>query len=94
VIPVLVTTEYRGVFFGYVESREQAIGRTVSLKSARNCLYWSSDVRGFLGLAANGPNKECRIGPKVPSLVLRAVTAVAEVTPESAEQWERAPWRA
>jgi hypothetical protein len=89
--PVLVTTKHRGVFFGYLESEDEA-AKTVTIRDARNGLYWSSDVRGFLGLAATGPSPKCRIGPKVPALKLCDVTAVAEATPEAAAKWEEAPW--
>ena len=57
--PVLVTTQHRGVFFGYEESRD---GTSIVLKRARNCVRWSG-TRGFVGLAADGPNDNCRIGP-------------------------------
>ena len=92
-IPILVTTEYRGVFFGYVESRDDAKGDSFTLRDARNCLYWSEDVRGFLGLAATGPSDRCRVGPKVRSLDIRKVTAVAEVNREAVRRWEAAPWK-
>lgn len=90
-IPVLVTTVHRGVFFGYVGSLDQVQGDTIRLENARNCLYWSSNVRGFLGLAANGPTNDCRVGPRA-NITLRNVTAVAEVTVEAAQRWEEAPW--
>ena len=85
---VLVTTEHRGVFFGYATEVD---GETISLKNARNCLYWSAGVKGFLGLAATGHDAKCRIGPRA-DLTLRAITAVADVTPEAVEAWEAAPW--
>lgn len=91
-IPILVTTSHRGVFFGYVESLDSVHGETITLRNARNCLYWSSAVRGFLGLAGTGPNKDCRVGPKVLTLTLRNVTAVALATAEAAQNWEDAPW--
>jgi hypothetical protein len=87
---VLVTTEHRGVFFGYTDKVD---GETITLKNARNCIYWSSDVKGFLGLAATGPSATCRIGPRA-DLTLRSITAVAEVTPAAVAAWEAAPWRA
>lgn len=52
--PVIITTEYRGVFFGYAED---TTGDTVILKNARNCIYWSSKTGGFLGLASKGPGE-------------------------------------
>lgn len=89
-IAVLVTTVHRGVFFGY--TADEVKNKTLKIKDARNCVYWSSDVKGFLGLAASGPSSSCKIGPKVPSLTLTDVTSVAEVSPEAVEKWEKSPW--
>jgi hypothetical protein len=86
--PVLVTTEHRGVFFGYSDNTD---GQTIKLKNARLCVYWSSDLKGFMGLAATGPSSSCRIGPPA-DIEVRAITAVLEVTPEAVKKWETAPW--
>lgn len=88
--PVIVTTAHRGVFFGYATDTE---GDQIALARARLCLYWSADVKGFMGLAANGPSKSCRIGPAA-DITLRSITAVLEVTPEATAKWEAAPWAA
>lgn len=85
---VIVTTEHRGVFFGYATETN---GETITLARARLCVYWSSDVKGFMGLAANGPSASCRIGPPA-DITLRAITAVVEVTPAAAAKWEQSPW--
>jgi len=87
--PVIVTTAHRGVFFGYATDTD---GETIALTQARNCVYWSDDVRGFMGLAANGPSAKCRIGPAA-DITLRNITAVLEVTPEAVARWEGAPWQ-
>lgn len=87
--PVLVTTAHRGVFFGYADDTD---GDRIKLKAARLCVYWSKDVKGFMGLAAHGPTKDCRIGPPA-DITLRNITAVAEVTPEAVEKMEAAPWQ-
>lgn len=86
--PVLVTTEFRGVFFGYLDGDA---GETVRLKSARNCIYWPASNKGFLGLAAEGPHRGAKVGPPV-DLELRKVTSIAEVTPDAVRRWETAPW--
>lgn len=89
-IPVIVTTEYRGVFFGYAKPAD--IDKDViPLSRARLCVYWSTDVKGFMGLAANGPSESCRIGPAA-DIKLRKITAVLDVTPEAVARWEKAPW--
>lgn len=85
---VLVTTQHRGVFFGYATKTD---GATIKLRASRLCLYWSADVKGFMGLASTGPTKTCRIGPAA-DIELRNVTAVAEVTPDAVKAWEASPW--
>jgi len=87
--PVIVTTAHRGVFFGYATKTD---GDTISLTKARNCIYWSEDVRGFMGLAANGPSAKCRVGPAA-DITLRNITSVMEVTPEAVSKWEASPWQ-
>lgn len=85
---VIITTEHRGVFFGYAADTE---GEQISLRAARLCVYWSADVRGFLGLAGKGPTKSCKIGPPA-DITLRKITSVVAVTPEAVAAWESAPW--
>jgi hypothetical protein len=84
--PVVVTTAHRGVFFGYADDTE---GETIFLKRSRLCLYWSADLRGFMGLAAVGPNGSCKIGLAA-DITLRSITAVMEVTPEAEAKWNAA----
>ena len=86
--PVLVTTAQRGVFFGYARDTD---GEQIVLRAARCCLYWSSDVKGFLGLASGGPTKSCRVGAAA-DVTLRNITSVAEVTADAVQAWEKAPW--
>lgn len=85
--PVLITTEYRGVFFGYAADTS---GDTVVLTNARNCIYWSTAMGGFMGLATTGPDGKCRIGERVARIELRKVTSVAEVTEAAVAKWEAA----
>lgn len=85
---VVVTTQHRGVFFGYAA---ETGGDTIKLRAARNCVYWSTDVRGFMGLAATGPTRNCKIGPSA-DIDLRNITSVMECTPEAVAAWESAPW--
>ena len=85
---VVVTTEHRGVFFGYASDVD---GEIVKLRGARNCIYWSADIRGFMGLAATGPSKSCKVGPAA-NISLRKITSVMECSPEAAHAWENAPW--
>lgn len=88
---VVVTTEHRGVFFGFGPSEPDEQGR-IRLRDARMCVYWSSDCKGVMGLAATGPTKSCRIGPAASSLLLTDVTSVAEASDVAQNAWNKAPW--
>ena len=90
-ISVLVTTEHRGVFMGYIDPAT-VDAEILELDKARLCVYWSSDVKGFMGLAAHGPTSDCRIGPPA-NIRLRAITSVLTLTPEAEAAWEKAPWK-
>ena len=83
--PVLVTTEFRGVFFGYAEDTS---GDTVKLEGARCAIYWATKG-GFMELAEVGPNANSRIGSRA-DIELRKVTSVTEVTDKAVEAWESA----
>ena len=86
---VLVTTAHRGVFFGYAL---ETGGTTIKLRAARNCIYWPSGNKGFLGLASDGPMSGAKVGPAA-DIELRDITCVAEVTPIAVKAWEAAPWK-
>lgn len=86
---VLVTTINRLVMMGILEAQE---GTSVTLTEARNCLYWSNQVRGVFGLAAVGPDVNCRVGRAVPRISLTDVTSITDCTPEAVAAWEAEPW--
>lgn len=88
-MPVIVTTAHRGVFFGYATDVD---GETIRLRDGRLCVYWSADLKGFMGLASHGPSASCRIGPPA-DIRLRNISAVLDVTPEAVAKWESAPWK-
>lgn len=85
---VVVTTEFRGVFFGEVKN-DKKLPSEITLINARNCIYWSSDVGGFLGLAAKGPSSSCKIGAIVPELTVYKITSISPVSQEVAEKWKK-----
>ena len=84
---VIVTTEFRGVFFGYAADTS---GDTIHLKRARNAIYWSAATGGFMGLANTGPGAGSRIGKRA-DIELRKVTSVVDVTDEAVAAWESEP---
>lgn len=85
----VVTTEFRGVFFGEIEKGE--VGGVVTLKNARNCIMWVKEVGGVLGLGVVGPIGGSRVGRVAPRLELAKVTAIFDCTPEAIAVWEKAP---
>ena len=85
---VLVTTEHKGIFFGYAY---ETGGTTIKLRAGRLCVYWTSDLRGFMGLASAGPSSGCRIGPAA-DIELRDITAVVEVSDVAVVKWEKGQW--
>lgn len=88
-VPVLVTTQYRGVFFGFVDPVEKA-NKSLTLTDCRCCISWAASVGGFLGLAAVGPNRDCKIGTQAPSVLLHDITSVTDCTEAAVEAWTKA----
>lgn len=86
--PVLVTTEFRGVFFGYLKSQD---GREeLTLTGARNCISWTASIGGVFGLASVGPNSSCKIGARVPEITLYNITSVLPCDEAAVTAWEKA----
>lgn len=81
--PVMVCTEYRGVFFGYANDTK---GDVIDLKNARMAIYFGT-TRGVMELAETGPTRDSKISAKA-DVELRKVTSVFEVTPLAAKKWE------
>jgi hypothetical protein len=64
----------------------------MTMEELRMCVYWSSDMRGVLGLASMGPSKTCKISKAVAKATLQGVTAVIELSPEALKNWRKEPW--
>ncbi len=89
--PVLVTTEHRGVFFGYLVG--EVTQAQVTLAKARNVTYWDQATKGFLGLAAAGPTAACRVsGAAGEESTIYKITGVFGCTPEAVKRFEAGPW--
>ncbi len=84
--PVILCTEHRGVFFGYAKDTS---GTEIALRSARMAIQFGT-TRGVMELAETGPTSRSKISARA-DIEVRKVTAVFEVTPEAAKQWESAP---
>lgn len=83
--PVIVCTEYRGVFFGYATDTTRD---TIKLQRGRMAIDWGT-TKGVMELAEVGPNSKSKISSRA-DIEVRKVTAVFEVTPEAAAAWEKA----
>jgi hypothetical protein len=83
--PVIICTEYRGVFYGYATDTS---GTTVHLKGARMAIYWGT-TNGLPELAETGPTSKSRISARA-DIDLRKVTAVLEVTAAAEAAWQKA----
>lgn len=89
-LPVLVTTEHKGVFFGYLNS--EMLKEKVQLTGARNCTYWDAELRGVFGLASHGPGAKCKIGHLIEEITLFDITSISKCTSVAVEAWDKAPW--
>lgn len=87
-IPAIITTEYRGVFFGYIKE-EQIKETTLDVEKCRNVRYWTSEVNGFQGLSSNGPSNGCTISAMAGGpVVLHKVTSVSVCSESATQKWE------
>lgn len=88
-IMVVVVAEGNAIFCGWTTTPDADV---IKLRAARQAVYYSADTRGLLGLAANGPGKDSRIGPAA-NITVRSVTHVIECSPGAIKKWEEAGWK-
>ena len=88
-IMVIVVTQGNAIFCGWTTDAD---GDVIKLRAARQAVYYSKDTHGLLGLAANGPGKDSRIGPPA-NISVRNVTHVIECSPLAIKTWEEAGWK-
>lgn len=83
--PVLITTQHRGVFVAYAESKEGLHEKTLkNLKKVRMVINWRNS-QGVQGIAQNGP-ENCKLSATTDAMVLHDVTAVFEITPQAEKE--------
>ena len=87
---LVITTAHKGVFFGYGTPSD---AKTIRLEQVRMCVYWSSETKGVVGLAADGPAKGSRITPAAPAMTIQDVTSCMETSPEAVTAWEKGIWQ-
>jgi hypothetical protein len=89
---VVVRTEHKGLFCGELTFRSADDSR-VTLKDARQIVYFEAKTKGSLGIAGGGVSRDSRVSPKAPSISLRGVIEIMEATPQAVAAWEAEPWR-
>lgn len=84
--PVLITTEYRGVFAGLIPEDQDLSARSMPLKSAKMAIYWGT-TRGVMELCESGPTGSSKISLPADISMLHGISAVFDITQEAWEKW-------
>lgn len=87
--PVLITTEYRGVFAGLIPDDQDLAAKSMPLNGAKMAIYWGT-TRGVMELCETGPTNKSKISAAANIPMLHNITAVFEITPEAWEAWQKA----
>jgi len=88
-IPVLVTTQHRGVFAGLVPADHDMTLRAFPLTAAKMAIYWGT-TKGVMELADTGPTGKSCISAQADIPMLHDVTAIITISPEAWAKWEAA----
>lgn len=101
-VPVVITTSKRGIFFGYAEKSANGRAKTemvastsgttqnIFLKDSRNAYYFKC-ATGFQELAESGPKVGSKIGARVDSEYMD-LTSIGYCTDVAVAAWESAVW--
>ena len=81
---VIVTSQYRDLYYGEVAATDAEIVKTkaVSVAKCRHIAYWTGPKGGLTGLAAEGPSAQSRIGAECEALIT-GVAHILVVSPEA-----------
>ena len=80
---VMVTTQWRGVFAGFLERDADTV---VELSEVRSAIDWNTQG-GFLELAEVGPNQNSKIGNMAPYAKLQGITGLWHCTEAAQNAW-------
>ena len=86
---VLVTTQHRGVFAGFIADDQDMNARSMPLKDAKMAIYWGT-TRGVMELCKEGPNGRSKISLPADIPVLHDITAIFDISPEASRNWQAA----
>jgi len=85
---VLVTTEHRGVFFGWADTTTIPDDRNITLTDCRMAIRFGT-TDGVLELAESGPTPQSKLSGTAPEASLGGVTMIAAVTDAAVAAWAR-----
>jgi len=83
---VIVTTEYKGVYFGKLD---KFANRQCVLSDARMAIYWGT-THGVDQLANTGPTEKSRLGALAKRVWVCGITSVSVCTRSAAKAWKDA----
>jgi hypothetical protein len=90
---VVVTTYHKGVFAGYIPNvLEATLQPYIWLYNSQNVLYWDEDMRGYLGLAGDGPDAKCKVSRPAPGTGLKNITSVVLCSKRAEAAWKLCPF--
>ena len=87
--PVLITTEFRGLFAGLIPEGQDLSARSMPLKDARMAIYWGT-TKGVMQLCDTGPTSSSKISAKADIPMLHSITGVFAISDEAWAKWEKA----
>ena len=87
--PVLITTEYRGVFAGLIPNDQDLSARSMPLKSAKMAIYWGT-TKGVMQLCASGPTSKSKVSAPADIPMLHGITAIFDIEPDAWNAWKNA----
>lgn len=86
---VLVTTQYRGVYYGRLTAYDEKERQCV-LEDARMAIRWGT-TNGVDELAVTGPTSSSKIGARAPKVWLPGLTSISDCTEAAVAAWSKVP---
>jgi len=84
--PVVVATQYNGVYAGLIEDGASTTDTFLQLTNARQAKHWGTT--SFADLRDNGPSIGSNLTDPVDFIILSNVTAVFDLSAEAWAKWE------
>ena len=88
-LKVLITTQHRGVFAGFILADQDLTAKNMPLKNARMAIYWGT-TRGVMELCESGPTAKSRISAPADIPMLHDITAVFAISDKAWDKWQSA----